>query len=72
LDWFPDECYWSGLGEASSGTLQYYRSAFGIIYGDSPLAQPPLKFFDVGLQVTDEQRRLMARGYDCRVIRVEG
>jgi hypothetical protein len=41
-------------------------------YGESPFAQPPLKFVEVGLQVADEQRRLAGRGYDCRVIRLEG
>jgi hypothetical protein len=28
LDWFPEECYWSGLDEALSGTREYYRGAF--------------------------------------------
>ena len=27
LDWFPEECYWSGLDEAPSGTRDYYRGA---------------------------------------------
>jgi hypothetical protein len=58
LDWFREECYWSGLDEAPSGTREYYRAALGNIYGDSPLAQPPLKVIEVGLQVADEQRRL--------------
>jgi hypothetical protein len=72
LDWFHEECYLSGLVEAPSGTLEYYRAALGNIYGDSPFAQPPLKVVQVGLQVADKQRRLAGRGYDCRVIRVEG
>jgi hypothetical protein len=72
LDWFPEEGYWSGLNEAPSGTREYYRTALGNDYGDSPFAQPPLEFVEVGLQVADEQRRLAGRGYDCRVIRLEG
>ena len=51
---------------------EYYRAALRDINGDSPFAQPPLKVVEVGLQVADEQRRLAGRGYDCRVIRVEG
>ena len=72
MDWFPEECYWSGLDEAPSGTRENHRAALGNIYGDSPFAQPPLKVVEVGLQVADEQRRLAERGYDCRVIRVKG
>jgi hypothetical protein len=72
LDWFPEEGYWSGLDEAPSGTREYYRAALGNVYGDSPFAQPPLKVAVVGLQVAYDQRRLAGRGYDCRVIRVEG
>jgi len=72
LDWFPEECYWSGLDEASSGMREYDRAALGNIYGDSPFAQPPLKVVEVGLLLADEQRRLVGRGYDCRVIRVKG
>jgi hypothetical protein len=72
LDWFLEECYWSGLDEAPSGTREYYRAALGNIYGSSPFVQTPLNFVEVGLQVADEQRRLAGRGYDCRVIRVEG
>jgi hypothetical protein len=68
MDWFPEECYWSGLDEPPSGTRECYRAALGIIYGFSPFAQPTLM---VGLQVADEQRRLAGRGYDGRVICVE-
>jgi len=42
------------------------------INGDSPFAQPPLKVVEVWLQVADKQRRLAGRGYDGRVVRVEG
>jgi hypothetical protein len=72
LDWFPEECYWSELEEAPSDTRQYYRADLGNIYGDSPFAQTPLLVVEVGLQVSDEQRRLAGRGYDCRVIILEG
>ena len=72
LDWFPEECYWSGLDEALSGIGEYYRGALREINGDSPFAQPPLRVVEVWLQVADEQRRLAGRGYDGRVIRVEG
>jgi len=27
LDWFPGECYWSGLEEAPFATREYYRAA---------------------------------------------
>jgi hypothetical protein len=58
FDWFPEEGYWSGLDEAPSGTREYYHTALGNVYGDSPFAQPPLKVVEIGLQVADEQRRL--------------
>ena len=72
LDWFPEECDWSGLDEAPSCMRVYHRAALGNIYGDSQFAQPPLRVVEVGLQVADELRRLAGRGYDCRVIRVKG
>ena len=34
--------------------------------------EPPLKVVEIWLQVADEQRRLVGRGYDGRVIRLEG
>ena len=42
------------------------------INGDTPFAQPPLKFVDVRLQVADKQRRLAGCCCDGRVIRVQG
>jgi hypothetical protein len=72
MNWFPEECYWSGLDEAPSSTREYYRTALGNVYGDSPFAQPPLKVVEVALQVAEEQRWLAGRGYDGRVIRAEG
>jgi hypothetical protein len=72
LDWFPEECYWSGLHEAPFSTREYYRAAIGNIYCNSPFAQPPLKVVEVGLHVTDEQRPLAEVGLDGRVIRVKG
>jgi hypothetical protein len=72
LEWFPEECYWSGLSDAPSGTREYYRAALGNIYGVSPFPQPPLKVVELGLHVADEHRRLEGCGYDCHVIRVEG
>jgi hypothetical protein len=36
------------------------------------LHSPPLKVVEVGLQVADEQRRLVGRGYDGRFVGVEG
>ena len=72
FDWFPEECYWSGLDEALSGTCEDYRGALRHINGDSPFAQPPLKIVEVGFQVADKQCRLARLGYDGRVVRVEG
>jgi hypothetical protein len=66
LDWFPEECYWSGLDEAPSGTREDYRGALSDINGDSPFTQPLLKITEVGHQVADEQRRLAVHGYDGR------
>jgi hypothetical protein len=37
-----------------------------------PFTQPPLKVVEVRLQVDDKHRRLAGRGYDGRVVRVEG
>jgi len=47
LDWFPKECYWSGLEEAPSGTLEDYHGALRDIHYDSPFTQPPLKIVKV-------------------------
>ena len=47
LDWFPEECYWSGLDEAPSGKRDDYSFALRYINGDSPFAQPPLKVIEV-------------------------
>ena len=72
LDWFPEECYWSGLDEAPSGTCEYYRAALRYINGDSPFDQQPLKVVEVGHQEADEQCRFAGHGYHDRVIRIEG
>ena len=72
LDWFPKKCYCSGLVEAPSSTREDYRGALRDINGNSPFTQPTLKIVEVWLQVADEQRRLARRGYDGRVVRVEG
>jgi len=69
---FPEECNWSCLDEAPSGTREYYRGALGHINGDSPFTQQPLKVIEVRFHVADKQRRLARRGYDGRIIRVEG
>ena len=47
FDWFPEECYWSGLDEAPSGTREDYRGARRDINGDSPFIQPPLKVVEL-------------------------
>jgi len=47
FDWFPEQCYCSGLDEAPSGTRQVYRSALMDINGVSPFIQPPLKVTEV-------------------------
>jgi len=47
LDWFPEECNWSGLDEAPAGTREYYRCALRHINGDSLFAQPPLKVIEL-------------------------
>jgi len=72
FEWFPEECKWSGLDEAPSGTREYYRGTLRHINGDSPFTQPPLKVIEIRLQVADKQRRLARRGYDGRIVRVEG
>ena len=70
--WFLEECYWSGLEEAPSGTREDKRGALRHVNSDSPDAHPPLKLVEVGFQVADKQRRLARRGYDGRVVCVEG
>jgi hypothetical protein len=72
FDWFPEQSNWSVLDEVPSGTREDYRGALRHINGNSPFGQPPLKFVEVCLQVAEEQRRLGGRGYDGRVVRVEG
>jgi len=43
LDWFPEECYWSGLDEVPSSTCENLRGALEDINGESPFTQPQLK-----------------------------
>jgi len=38
FDWFHEECYWSGLDKASSGTRDDNRGALRDINGDSILS----------------------------------
>ena len=59
-----------GLDEALSGTREDYRGTLVHINGDSPVAQPPMKFVKLGFQVADKQRRLDGREFDGRVVRV--
>jgi len=47
LDWFPEECYWSGLNEAPSSMHEDDRGALEDINGNSPFTQPPLKVIEV-------------------------
>jgi len=47
FDWFPEECYWSGLDKALSGTREDDRGALKNINGDSQFTQPPLKDVEV-------------------------
>jgi len=47
LDWFPEECYWSGLNESPSGMRKNYRSALRVINGFSPFTQPLLKIIEI-------------------------
>jgi hypothetical protein len=47
LDWFPEECYWSGLDETLSGTREEYRGALRGINGDFPFTEPPLKVVEI-------------------------
>jgi hypothetical protein len=72
FDWFLEECYWSGLDEAPSGTREYYRADLETSMAILHSLNQRFKVVEVGLQVADEQRRLAGRGYGCRVIRVEG
>ena len=72
FDWFPEQCYWSGLDKALSDTREDYRGALSDINGDCPVTQSPLKVVEVRLRVADKKRRLAGRGYDGRVVRVEG
>lgn len=69
---FPEKCYWSGPDETPSGPREDYRGALRDICGDSPFTRPPVKVVYLGLQLADEQSRLAGRGYDSRVVRVEG
>jgi len=55
-----------------SGTREDYRCALRDVYGHSPFTQPPLKVVELWLQVANKQRRLAGRGYDGRVVRIEG
>jgi hypothetical protein len=60
------------MGEALSGSCENHRRALRHVNGNIPFYQPPLKVAEVRLQVADEQRRLVGRGDDGSVVRVEG
>jgi hypothetical protein len=60
------------LDEATSGTSEDDRGALGDINGDSSLTQTSLKIAEVKFHVADEQRWPAGRGYDGRVVRVDG
>jgi hypothetical protein len=47
FDSFPEECYWWGLDEASSGTLEDYRGALREINDDSPFTEPQILVVEV-------------------------
>jgi len=47
LEWFPEECYWSGLDEAPFGMREDYCGALRHINGDFPFTQPLLKIAEV-------------------------
>ena len=47
VDWFTEECYWSGLDKAPFGTHEDYRVALRDINGDCPFTQQPLKFVEL-------------------------
>jgi len=47
INWFPEECYWSGMDEAPSSTREDYRGDLRDINGDSPFTQPPLKIVEL-------------------------
>ena len=70
FDWFSENCYWSVLEEEPSAMRGDYRGALRDINGDSQFTQPPLKFVEVRL--ADKESRLAGRGYDGRVVPVEG
>jgi hypothetical protein len=46
FDWFPEECYWSGMNEAPSSTREDDRGALGNINDDS-FTQPLLKVVEM-------------------------
>ena len=60
------------MHEAPSGPREYYRGALREVYGYSPFTQPAFLVIELDFQVADEQRRLALRGYDGRVVRLEG
>jgi hypothetical protein len=47
LDWFPEESYWWGMDEASSGTREDYCGDIRDINSDSPITQPWLKIVEL-------------------------
>jgi len=68
----PEECYWSELNEAPSGTREGSRGGLTDIIGDSPFTQQQLKSVEFILKVADEQVWLLGRGHEGRFVRVEG
>jgi len=47
MEWFPEECYWTGLTEAPSSTREFDRAVFLNINGESVFSQPRLKVDEV-------------------------
>jgi hypothetical protein len=72
LDWLLEKSYWSGPDETPSGSREDHCGALRDINDDSLFPQSPTKVAEVTLQLADEQRRLVGRGYDGRIVRKEG
>jgi hypothetical protein len=70
LNWLTEKLHWPGLSGASRGLGKEHGRAVSDVDSDPPAPKPELQSTEVGLQITDEERRIARRGYDGRTVRV--
>jgi hypothetical protein len=70
LNWLSEKLQWSGLSGVSRGLGKRLGRDLWDVDSDPPAPKPKLQSTEVGLQITDEKRRIARRGYKSRIVRV--